>query len=62
MEDFYDAFGYEPDEQSAETQSQTIGEVDGHRFQTVFVETQCINFGENIRFIYCYLFLFIFIK
>ena len=52
LEDFYDAFGYEPDEQSAETQDQTIGEVDGDWFQTVFVETPCINFGENIRFIY----------
>ena len=52
LEDFYDAFGYEPDEQSTETQDQTIGEVDGDWFQTVFVETPCINFGENIRFIY----------
>lgn len=52
LEDFYDAFGYEPDEQSAETQDQTIGEVDGDWFQTVFDETPCINFGENIQFIY----------
>ena len=52
LEEFYDAFGYEPDEQSAETQAQTIGEVEGDWFQTVFNEGPCINFGENIRFIY----------
>ena len=52
LEDFYDEFGYEPDEQSTETQEQSIGEVDGDWFQTVFDETPCINFGENIQFIY----------
>ena len=52
LEDFYDAFGYEPDEQSKETQDQSICDVEGDWYAHVFNASPCINFDEKIQFIY----------
>jgi len=52
LEEFYDAFGYEPDEQSKETQDQTICEIESRWYENVFNESPCIEFAPNLQFVY----------
>ena len=52
LETFYDTFGYEPDEQSIDIQNQSIGEVEGDWYESVFNEGLCIKFEKRVQFIY----------
>ena len=52
LEEFYDRFGYEPDEQPIEIQQQSIGALEDDWYKTVFCEEPCIKFNDGVLFVY----------
>jgi hypothetical protein len=52
LEEFYEAYGYEPDEQTAVTQHQSVGPIGGAWHESVFNKVPCISFNEGILFVY----------
>ena len=52
LEEFYDRYGYEPDEQPREIQEQSLGAVEGDWYTTVFGEEPFIKLNEDVLFVY----------
>ena len=52
LEGFYEAYGYEPDEQTCATQLQSVGPIGGAWHESVFNKVPCISFNEGILFVY----------
>ena len=57
LEEFYEAYGYEPDEQTAVTQHQSVGPIGGAWYESVFNDggadaLPCISFNEGVLFVY----------
>ena len=52
LEEFYDRYGYEPDEQPLEIQQQSIGVIEGDWYMTVFGEEPFIKLNEDVLFVY----------
>jgi hypothetical protein len=56
MEDFYSKYGYEPDEQSNETESKRIIKMDSHNwkkwYESVFSQKPIYEFNDDFRFSY----------
>lgn len=52
LEEFYDRYGYEPDEQPREIQEQSLGAVEGDWYTTVFGQEPFIKLNEDVLFVY----------
>jgi hypothetical protein len=57
LEEFYEAYGYEPDEQTTLTQHQSVGPIGSSWYESVFNngvinKVPCINFNDGVLFVY----------
>jgi hypothetical protein len=56
LEDFYSKYGYEPDEQSIETESKRIIKMASHNwkkwYESIFSQKPIYEFNDDVRFSY----------